>query len=456
MSANSTTPLDALAEEFGAVAGRIERECALRIGTAIAELRRVDAERELRFVNLERMVTDKLAIVRDGASITVDDVAPLIVAEVGRAVAAMPPVPKGDKGDAGSSVTVDDVRPMLAEMVAALPAPQDGKPGAKGDKGDSVSISDVRLMVAEEVAKIPPAADGTSVTVDDVAPIIVAEVSKAIAGLPPAAPGPKGDPGQNVTLEDVRPMLQEMVAALPPPQKGDPGPKGDPGASVRIEELVPIVVAEVSKAVAALPPAQDGKPGTSVTVDDVAPLIVSEVGKAVAAIPKPADGAPGAKGEPGSLPVAKAWNDGVHYVGSVVTYQGSTYQAQRDTGRSPPHDDWICLAAAGADGKSPEVIGTFDPAERGYKRLNIVALNGAAFIARRDDPGVCPGAGWQVISTQGKTGKPGERGGAGPRGPAGPMIERMQVNGEGLLTLVNADGSKVECDLYPVLAKISH
>lgn len=36
--------------------------------------------------------------------------------------------------------------------------------------------------------------------------------------------------------------------------------------------------------------------------------------------------------------------------------------------------------------------GTYD-ADGEYKRLNIVALNGGAFIARKDDPGACPGKG---------------------------------------------------------------
>jgi len=30
----------------------------------------------------------------------------------------------------------------------------------------------------------------------------------------------------------------------------------------------------------------------------------------------------------------------------------------------------------------------------------------------------------------------------------------MHVDGQGLLTLVNGDGSTIECDLYPVLSKL--
>jgi hypothetical protein len=47
----------------------------------------------------------------------------------------------------------------------------------------------------------------------------------------------------------------------------------------------------------------------------------------------------------------------------------------------------------GCDGQSPNICGTYDAREK-YEQLDIVALNGAAFIARRDNPGVCPGGGW--------------------------------------------------------------
>src|SRR5262249_8355973 len=58
------------------------------------------------------------------------------------------------------------------------------------------------------------------------------------------------------------------------------------------------------------------------------------------------------------------------------------------------------------------VRGTFDPKAH-YVSNDVVAYNGASFIARRDNPGVCPGAGWQMIAAQGKRGAPGERGAPG-------------------------------------------
>src|SRR4249920_1105317 len=62
------------------------------------------------------------------------------------------------------------------------------------------------------------------------------------------------------------------------------------------------------------------------------------------------DGQRGQKGEPGVLPVARDWvPDTVHYAGTVVVHAGATWQATRDTGQAPGHQDWVCLARPGRD-----------------------------------------------------------------------------------------------------------
>lgn len=299
----------------------------------------------------------------------------------------------------------------------------------------------IAVSVAAAVAKLPLPEPGK-----DADPALVAQmVADAVGSLPPPAPGKDADP------EVIRSMVAEEVAKLPPAENGK---------DADLEVTAELVRTLVAEAVAAIPPAQDGR---SVSVDDVLPAIEERlpalISEAVAAIPVPKDGEPGKEGPPGKLPVAKEWTDDVTYEGEVRTFGGATYQALRDTAKEPPHEDWICLAAAGRAGKDADEIdvrGTFDERAE-YRRLNIVALNGAAFIARKDDPGPCPGEGWQVIAMRGKPGPPGEsrKGDPGKRGEAGPAVAEMSVDGEGLLTLVNADGTRIECDLYPVLAKVS-
>jgi hypothetical protein len=133
----------------------------------------------------------------------------------------------------------------------------------------------------------------------------------------------------------------------------------------------------------------------------------------------------------------------VHYEGELVTDQGSSYQALKDTGRAPPNQDhWICIATGGLDGQSPRVRGTYKPGER-YTRLDIVALNGGAFIARHDDPGDCPGGGWQLMSAPGKRGQQGLRGVRGERGPSSTIIDGWRIDPERYrATPLMSDGSE--------------
>jgi hypothetical protein len=156
------------------------------------------------------------------------------------------------------------------------------------------------------------------------------------------------------------------------------------------------------------------------------------------------------------FPPALPWTDRVHYEGSVVACGGATWQATRDTGREPPHEDWALLAAPGAAGSGFSVRGTF-AADQHYAAHDVVMLAGGSFVALRDDPGPCPGDGWQLMSRQGKAGPPGprgERGEAGPQGKAGPSAASLTLSEDGMLTLSLSDGSTLSCDFYPLLAQL--
>lgn len=248
----------------------------------------------------------------------------------------------------------------------------------------------------------------------------------------PGEPGPRGDAGSP----------GEPGVQGPP---GEAGPPGPPPSAQDIAFAVARYLAENP------PPAgrdgidgKDGAPGRDGT--DGAP------GR---------DGEPGRDGAPGKLPIVRAWTDGVHYEGDVVSHAGGTWQALRDTGREPPHADWVCLASPGqngADGRSPNFRGAWSVGEA-YRAFDVAMVNGSSFVALRDDPGECPGDGWRLFASGGVKGRPGDRGPAGPpgdRGPPGPAVTRMNVGEEGQIVLLNADGTTVEGDLYPVLSKIAH
>jgi hypothetical protein len=130
----------------------------------------------------------------------------------------------------------------------------------------------------------------------------------------------------------------------------------------------------------------------------------------------------------GKLPVSKIWcPESVTYGGEVASYDGSLYQARKDTAQIPTGSDWICVARAGCDGRTPKVCGPYD-VRKSYARLDIVVCdNGTSFIAKRDDPGPCPGNGWEMLAARGRSGETI----VGPRGPSGKKGERGESGRDG-------------------------
>jgi hypothetical protein len=115
----------------------------------------------------------------------------------------------------------------------------------------------------------------------------------------------------------------------------------------------------------------------------------------------------------------KLWTPGcVSYEGEVAAYNGGAYQALRDTAQVPGGTDWIILAAAGVNGKSFQIKETYDP-EVQYSAFDVVAREGGSFVARKDNPGPCPGENWQLMSRQGARGIAGPKGERGEKGEKG-------------------------------------
>ncbi len=331
-------------------------------------------------LSVRRMIDDAIAALpapRDGTSVTVADVEPLVATAVARAVGDLPPAKDG------VSVTLDDVKPLIAaeteRAVAALPLPD--------------LVEPVETAVAAAVAALPPAIDGKSVTLDDVRPLIAQEAQRAVAALPPVD-----------VIAPVEAAVAAAVSALPAPVDGK---------SVTVADVEPIIAGAVASAVAALPTPADGK---SVTVSDVEPIIALAVERAVAALPVAKDGVglagamidrtgglvvtlsdgklcelgrvEGKNGEPGlgfddmsieqtgerqatlkfvrgeqvktfDLTVPAVIDRGVfkegqaYTLGDAVTFGGSLWIAQKDTGDKPdgPDTGWRLAVKKGRDGR---------------------------------------------------------------------------------------------------------
>lgn len=107
----------------------------------------------------------------------------------------------------------------------------------------------------------------------------------------------------------------------------------------------------------------------------------------------------------------------------------------------------------GADGRAISVAGTWRDGGI-YAALTVVIRDGGSFIALRDDPGPCPGAGWQLMARQGKAGPPGPRGERGAKGDTGAAPAVLTVTDQGVQTLGLDNGTALTCDFYPVLAQL--
>jgi hypothetical protein len=242
-------------------------------------------------------------------------------------------------------------------------------------------------------------------------------VADRLAVLRDGAPGAAGPQGETGPAGPAGPQGVEGKDGEPG-KDGLPGKDGQDGAAGAVGAIGPPGPAGIAG-----PPGSDGRPGESG--------------------PAGSKGDPGPQGErglPGVLTIVKEWSDAVHYAGELVICQGSTWQALRDTGRAPPHADWICIASRGHDGTSPSFRGLWR-AEIAYRAFDVVALNGGSYVATRDDPGICPGDGWQALAFQGKRGPPGPPGDRG--GKPWPAIVGWHIDTKAYAArAVMSDGSE--------------
>ena len=332
---------------------------------------------------------------------------------------------------------------------AGPPGPQGerGETGAVGPIGPEAARPDLEPIKREAVGSLTGFIDALRSEVTESITKRLDEIRDGKDGAPgergpqgePGQPGKDGAPGERGPQGD-RGMSGERG------ERGEIGLPGPRGVAVAGRDGLPGPAGPAGPPGQQGPQGERGLPGIATKGDPGEPGPRGEVGPQG---PAGSDGERGDPGPAGMLPIAKAWEpQAVHYQGAVVTHEGETFQALKDTGQAPPSADWICLAAAGEDALVPTIRGTWATNEN-YARLDIVALNGCSFIARKDDPGECPGAGWQLIASAGKAGikgPPGNKGDRGERGlvgEPGPVIIGWQVDRQNYRALpVLSDGSE--------------
>ncbi len=243
-------------------------------------------------------------------------------------VAAMPLPQHGKDGQDGASVTLDDVAPLVkalvADAVAALPVPKDG---AQGESVDLVALAEnldtlAAKHVASAMADFPMPKDGQSVTVEDVAPLIASEVQKAVAAIPVPKDGQDGKDGVGV-MDAFQSREGTLILTL------SDGTTKDVGVVVGRDVDMVEVTRQIREAIAAIPVPKDGRDG--VGFDDLE-MVEDDRGRPILRF---------VRGEwtrefrvDGTY--CGIWKDGEAYLkGDRVTWGGSLFIARQDTTDKP-------------------------------------------------------------------------------------------------------------------------
>lgn len=279
---------------------------------------------------IARMVkaaVDALPKPQDGRSITLDDVQPVIKEVTMRleldasnvrktvedALAAVDERMKSIRQpDDGHSVTIDDVRPMLDEAIKQL------RQDADEAIAEPLKMAEgARDQLLKAVGELRQPEDGKSVTVDDVAPIIMAEIEKAVA----AIPVPKDGAGVAGAMIDRDGNLNLTLT------------NGEIKNLGRVE-------------------GKDGVDGISLESFDLEYLPESHE---IAAKSSCAGRVKELRYPAGGIRPAGYWRDGSKAkAGDVWTRNGSMWIAKRDTSVSPEpkSEDWYLAVQRGRDGES--------------------------------------------------------------------------------------------------------
>lgn len=302
-----------------------------------------------------------------------------LLARLNELDAALKAVPAGEKGDPGKSVTIDDVAPMVASIVAKavseMPPPKPGEPGKAAEVDYPRIMADVAAKmkalvdtsVTEAVAKIPAPEPGKDADPEAVRAIVVDEVAKAVGALPPAKEGEPGKDAPPVDRADLAAMVAAAVDAIPRPKDGEHGKSVTPADVLAL--LAPLVnqwaldferrAQDVfAAAIERMPKAKDGADGFNLEDLDAA---IEEDGRTLRF-----------KFVRGDL--VKEWRfklaipldmgiyrpDAVYDKGDCVSLGGSGFIAQKDApaGKPGESDDWRLFVKRGRDGKDGKAVGT--------------------------------------------------------------------------------------------------
>lgn len=252
----------------------------------------------------------------------------------------------GEPGKDGASVSIADVAPLIEESVRkaveAIPKPKDGDPGKDGVDAEPIAIDDVvRELISSEECRTLAKLSAAEAVVEYLREHPVKD----------GAPGKDGRDGDSVTDEQVERAVASHLRANPP-QKGDDGADGIGMAGAMIDREGCLILTTTKGATVNLgrvvgkdgDPGKDGADFSDASIDfdgERTFTIRGRGGDIVKRSPIPLD-----KGY---------WREGMECEKSdIVTHNGNAWLALRDTKAKPcleNRDDWRLFARKGRDGR---------------------------------------------------------------------------------------------------------
>lgn len=265
-------------------------------------------------------------------------------------------------GKAMGSLVKEATAPLLSRIdqlekqLAAINVPS---------AADVAALVDVEALAKSAAALVPKAEDGTSVTADDVRPLVDELVSKAVAALP--AP----EKGKDADMEVLKSHVGELVKAIQP-AAALPAPSVEEIAGTFERRFSDLTLSwerqardTFEKAADRMPKPKDGR--DALTLEDF-DITLADDGRTVTV-----------KMQAGETVIEKSVkiaavidretfkHDGTYEKGDGVSYGGSFWIAKCDAPKGVPgsgETDWRCAVKKGRDGKDlRENASTFDPAK---------------------------------------------------------------------------------------------
>lgn len=229
---------------------------------------------------------------------------------------------------------------------------------------EAAALIDVEALAKSAAALVPKANDGTSVTADDVRPLVDELVSKAVAALPAA------ENGKDADMDVLKSHVAELVKGIQPAAPL-PAPSVDEVAATFERRFSDLTLSwerqardTFDKAADRMPKPKDGQDALSLENFD---MVLGEDGRTVTIKMQAGETVIEKSVKIASVIDRGTFKPGIYEKGDGVSYGGSFWIAKCDNPQGVPgsgETDWRCGVKKGRDGKDlRDNASTVDPSK---------------------------------------------------------------------------------------------